>query len=603
MGSLTRLLFKEKKRRVALVGMGGMGKTQLALQLAHWVKENMQYYSVFWASARSLESFEQACGEIIKSPAIQCADSEDPKALVQHYLRSEILGNWLFILDNADDKSILDGSKEETIGIDSFLPDSKIGQVLVVTRSQEVAASAGEGSVVTLSLMSQQESSNLLRESLIRVDELQNERLVGELLQILSNAPLAISQAAAYMNINKVSIETYLGLFKSIDDPTNELLSRIYNNLTLYSTYKSAVPATWMISFNQIQNSHPLAANLLSFIACIEPETIPRSILPDSEPDWQITQAIGILCEYGFLTQQGNNPLFDTHNLVHLATHIWLEHQATANSFRQMAVAHLAQDFFLEDWDNRDLWRQYLPHALKVLRTASNFDRDVCKLGCRVGRCLNQNGRTQEAIRVLEQILAVQSDALPKDDPHHLMLLQELARGYRSDGQIRKAVDLLEYVVAVNQEILSEHDPSRLASEHALAVAYNSNGRVLESIELLEHIVTVKREILAENDPSRLASEHALAVAYNSNGQAAEAIEVLEHTVTIGEKVLGGDHADLLATQHELASAYYSEGQFNKAIELLEKIIAVKGKVYSEYHPEWQMSQRLLLEVYSHLDG
>ncbi|KIL88188.1 kinesin light chain [Fusarium avenaceum] len=645
MVSLTRLLLEEKKTRVALVGTGGMGKTQLALHLAHWVKENRWDYSVFWASARSHGSFEQACSEIVKSLAIQCADGEDPKMLVRHYLESETPGNWLFILDNADVKSILNGSQEQPFGIDEFLPDSNNGRVLVITRSREVAVTAGNGTVVSLSSMSQQESSNLLWNSLMSEDELQNERLVEEFLETLSYSPLAISQAAAYMNINKLSIQTYLGLFGSIDHHAVDLLSGNFQNSTAYSVSLHTIATTWMISFHQIREIHPLAAKLLSFIAYIEPENIPRSILPDSESGEQMAQAIGILCEYGFLIQQGNNPVFDTTSETRSATLLWLEDEGLAHESCQIVIAHLAQIFPLDDWEDRHMWRQYLPHVMEVLDKTGNFDRDACNLSYRVGRCLHHDGRPREAVKVLEQALALRSDTLPKDDPDHLTLQQELAEVYRSngqtreavrllehvlavkqvifpeerpsrldseytlalayhsDGQVSKAIDLLEDIVCIREKVLAEDHPDRLVSQHELAMAYQSNGQISEAIYLLEHIVGIREKLLAEGHADRLASQHELAMAYQSNGQISEAIYLLKHIVGIREKLLAEGHADRLASQHDLASAYYSRGQFGEAIKLLEQVTAVKEKVYPENHPERQISQRLLIEVSSHLNG
>ncbi|KAJ3549137.1 hypothetical protein NM208_g666 [Fusarium decemcellulare] len=612
MYSLTQLLFEDNEPRVALVGLGGMGKTQLALQLAHWVKDNMQDYSVFWIPALSMATFEQACGEIVKKLVIQCTDGDDPKTSVQQHLSSGSAGNWLLILDNADDKSTLYESQEYPFGIDDFLPDSNGGRILVTTRSQEVAVNAAGSAVVRLSGMSRDESTSLLKKSLICKDELQNESLVAELLQTLTNLPLAISQAAAYMNINQVSMEDYLRLFRNTDNDMIELLSRQFRDRTHYHTSQGAVAATWTISFNQIHDNHPLAARLLSFIAYIEPKAIPRSILPESETDQQMTQAIGTLRGYGFLTQQGNAPVFDMHSLVHLAIRIWIEDQDTADSVRQMTVAHLARIFPSDKWENRQLWRQYLPHALRILGAASNFDRDICDLGFWVGGCLHKDGRTQEAVRVLEQVATAQKH-LPHDDPGRLSSQHALALSYASNGQVQEAIDLLEhivtikgeflqrmtYLVTIKGEFMAEDDLSRLASQHVLARSYESNGQVQEAIDLLEHIVVIEEEVLAEDHPNRLKSRHALAKAYTSNGQIQEAIDLIKSVVAIQKEGFAENHPDRLASEYLLASAYYSDGQCERTIQLLEHIVAVERGMYPEGHPSRQVSQQLLLDIYA----
>lgn len=143
--SLTQLLFRENgSQRVALAGLGGMGKTQVALQLAHWVKDNKRDYSVLWVPALSMATFEQVCTALVKKLAIRCTDDEDPKESVRLYLSSENAGNWLLLIDNADDMDVLYGSSQQPGGIVDFLPQSDNGRILFTTRSQEVAVTAAE---------------------------------------------------------------------------------------------------------------------------------------------------------------------------------------------------------------------------------------------------------------------------------------------------------------------------------------------------------------------------------------------------------------------------------------------------------------------------
>ncbi|KAI5460674.1 nucleoside phosphorylase domain-containing protein [Mariannaea sp. PMI_226] len=256
--TLKRMLFEQNgKQRVALVGLGGIGKTQVALHLAHWWKDNQSEYSIFWMPAFSMASFDRACTELVKK-----------------------LGNWLLILDNADEIGVLDGLLQQPSGILDFLPQSDNGRVLFTTRSQQVAVTAARNAVIRLLEMGQEEATALLKTSLIDKAQLQHENMVTELLEMLTNLPLAIAQAAAYMNINQVSIKEYLRLFRNTDQDAIELLSSSFRDGTSHSRAQGAVATTWIISFNQIRNNNKFAASLLSFIAYIEPKAIPRSLLP-----------------------------------------------------------------------------------------------------------------------------------------------------------------------------------------------------------------------------------------------------------------------------------------------------------------------------------
>jgi hypothetical protein len=108
LNTLRDLLFIQGSQKVALVGLGGMGKTQVALELAHWTKHNKPDHSVFWVPALSAATFEQAYVEIARVLRVKKrSEEEDLKELVRRHLSSDAAGPWLLILDNADDMEMV----------------------------------------------------------------------------------------------------------------------------------------------------------------------------------------------------------------------------------------------------------------------------------------------------------------------------------------------------------------------------------------------------------------------------------------------------------------------------------------------------------------
>jgi len=148
------LFLRNECQRVAVVGLGGTSKTQVALELAYWVKANLPRYSVFWVLALSVATFEHAFAEIAKVvPAQQRSKEEDIKALVRRYLSSEAAGPWFLVVDNVDDIELLFESPSTLSGIYEYLPYSEAGRTLFTTRSREVAVLVAESDVVELEKM------------------------------------------------------------------------------------------------------------------------------------------------------------------------------------------------------------------------------------------------------------------------------------------------------------------------------------------------------------------------------------------------------------------------------------------------------------------
>ena len=334
LNTLRDSLFIQGSQKAALVGLGGVGKTQVALELAYWTKQNKPDHSVFWVPALSAATFEQAYVEMARLlPVQRRSEDEDLKELVRRYLSSDIAGPWLLILDNADDMDMLRTMTQ-------YLPESDGGLILITTRSRDVALSAADGGIVELHEMSLQEAKSILQKWLTTKD-LGDDAAVKELLSELTYLPLAIAQAAAYLKRNKISIATYLGLLRGTEKDMVSLLSREFPDSTRYVGSANAVATTWLVSFDQIRRSDLAAADILSFMSQIEPKAIPQSILPGLGSEEQMVNAIGTLCGYTFLGRRGEGDMFDMHSLVHVATRIWIEKHERAKETETEAIQHL----------------------------------------------------------------------------------------------------------------------------------------------------------------------------------------------------------------------------------------------------------------------
>jgi tetratricopeptide (TPR) repeat protein len=636
-----KLIVEQDCQKIAVVGLGGVGKTQVALQFAYSVLEKHPDVSVFWIHALSLETFEQACREVagvLRLVGTE-SDKEDVKELVQRHLSAERAGRWMLIVDNADDMDVLEGSGGEK-GILDYLPESESGLTVFTTRDKQTAHALAGNNIVDVEKLDLATASHLFKKMLTRKDLVFDETVIDELLQELDRLPLAVTQAAAYVNCNPISVEEYLGLLRSTERDFIFIMSKEMRDRTRYTHTANAVAKTWLVSFEQIVRHDADAADLLQYMSCIEWKAIPRSILPAIEPEARMTTAIGTLWSYSFIATRNDSQTYDMHRLVHVAARVWIREKGLMMETQRRALQHLSNIFPSDEHTNREVWREYIPHVARIGDVKVGEHVDIRgELCLQVGRCLQvdgrirdavgwleksrdlragltednpdrlnsqhslavayqANGQVKDAVWLMEHVVAIQERVLAEDHPDRLTSQAVLASAYQANGQVKDAVRLMEHVVAIRERVLAEDHPYRLTSQHELASAYQANGQVKDAVRLLEQVVAIHKRVLVEDHPHRLTSQGVLAIAYRANGQVKDAVRLLEHVVAIHKRVLAEDHPDRLASQHNLAIAYQANGQVKDAMRLLEQVVATRERVLAEDHPDRLASQGVLASAY-----
>lgn len=536
---------------VSISGLGGIGKTQVALQFAYSIKKEYPEFSIFWVQSLSMETFERGCTEIARALGIRLGqeNNEDVKVLVQQRLCESSVGKWLLIVDNVDDLDLL-GDTNHTKGLLTFLPESDDGLTIFTTRHGAVAQRLTGSDVIEIGKMTAQETVDLLEKRLVRKSPSYDHETVMTLLAELEHLPLAVTQAAAYINTHKSSVSEYLWLLKKTEQDAVAIMSTDFGD-------NKPVAKTWTVTFNKIREYDTLAADLLAFISCIEWRAIPCSILPAVYPEARLVGAIGTLCSYSFLERRNDGTQLDMHRLVHLATRMWVRQNGREAETNMAALQHISKVFPSDHYINREIWRNFLPHVARIKKDEQCQDTEEnSELCLKVGRCLYVDGRIKEAVLWLLESYKWRSRNLAQENADRLLSQHMLAMAYQANGQGKEAIKLLERVVTIRAKVLAEDHPDRLVSQHALAGAYRANGRAKEAVELLEHVIAISTEVLAEDHPDQLCFQHSLAIAYQENGQLKEAIKLLERVVAIEAEVLAEDHPDRLISERLLAAFY-----------------------------------------------
>ncbi|KAL0929896.1 kinesin light chain [Colletotrichum truncatum] len=232
---LTRLLHeippaanKDTCQRTTVVGLGGIGKTQVAIEAAYRIRDVHPDCSIFWVPAVDMVLFENAYREIGRALNIEELeeDEADVKSLVKTVLEREDVNSWLLIVDNADDMDLLfTGPKLAT-----YLPFNRKGSILLTTRNLKAAVRFSHPRVIRLSEMGVVEATQLLQTGLDKF-QISGAQETTQLLEHLLYLPLAIRQASAYIASNKdMTVSKFLGYWKANDDYLGKLLSKDFND-------------------------------------------------------------------------------------------------------------------------------------------------------------------------------------------------------------------------------------------------------------------------------------------------------------------------------------------------------------------------------------
>lgn len=414
--------------------------------------------SVFWVHAGSPERFYQSISQIAQSCHVP--GHKDPTAdvpeLVKAWLARDDQSAWLMILDNADDTEIFFSSSDVTSKghLARYIPECSHGSILVTTRNKEtgVRLTRGRG-VMEIKHMNAAESGELIQE--ILEDDHPNSDHLALLTARLEHIPLALVQAAAFIQERSMTIARYLFLLDHSNNTLVEVLSEPFEAAGRDSSIPNAVTATWMVSFKQIQDQYPDASHLLSLMSCFDCQGIPKVFLshriaPRDGQDharrgedrvmgsFELEKALGVLKGFSFISEGSTDESLNIHRLIRLVMWKWLITQETSAAWVGQALIIMSELYPPGSYANWKVCEDYLPHASVVL---------------------SHEGSSSTA------------EAIARGSLLHNMALFMLYR-----GQWNKAEELQVQAAAMRKMALGEKHPATLTSIGNLALTFGNQG-------------------------------------------------------------------------------------------------------------------------------
>ena len=567
--------------RSALHGMGGVGKTQLALKYTLDYRD--RYAGVWWFRAESEGALQADAGKLCEHAKVFVPDGERPSQALKRWLEREE-GRWLLVFDDA----------AEPDALRPHLPQAGNHHSIVTSRNP---VWGGIAAPVELDVWTTEQGVRFLAGRLSGGDREEPAALVED----LGGLPLALEQAASYLEATGVTAGVYRRLLDGVDTEGDILDETEGSSATGYGR---SVAKTLSVAFEKLS---PPARRLLRLCALAAPEPVPEwlfreagDLLPDSLADtvgddvaWN--RIVAELRRYGLagrISDEETGPALVLHRLTQQVVRTRLAEPAEDCGVFQAVLASACTG----DPEHPDHWPRYAAlaeHVIQLDRLSPHGSLDpekIVGLLNRVARFLQfRSALYPDAVRLLRRAIDIASRQWGDSHPDTLKSMNDLALTLRArgdQGDLGEARELQERVLEGCRQALGESHPNTFESMGHLASTLYAQGALGEARALQERVLEGCRRVSGEEHPDTLTSMNNLAEMLGAQGDLRGARELQEQVLEARRRVLGEEHPDTLTSMNNLAPTLQAQGDLRGARELQERVLETQRRVLGESHPD-----------------
>jgi cellulose biosynthesis protein BcsQ len=543
----------------ALRGMGGVGKSQLAIEYAHL--EAGLYDLVWWVDAEAPATIPDQFASIAMELGLEPArEPERLQAQVHGALRK--VAGWLLIFDNVDREEALRPWLPAVP-----LPTGVAGHVIVTTRRGGFRML---GEVIEVDILEPNEAIALM---LARVPSL-DRSMAAEIAVALGGLPLALDQAAAFLDSTKMPADAYLSLLKTKAEAVLDRGDVAARSRTLATV--------WTLSFERLEDENPSALQLMDICAYLAPEAIPLDLftrhaeqLPaplsgtTSDP-LAFSEVIATLVDYSLVSRTPSG--LQVHRIVQAALRA-RHNLGTMTEFPPVVTERGkswpplglltadSPDMIKGAPHNWPRWALLLPHVLAVtgyvetvaLPSSGQAAEDTSRLLDGAATYLQVRARLHEAKPLMERALRIAEAAHGPDHPTVAVRLSNLAMILRDLGDPAGARPLLERALAVDESAYGPDHPAVATQLSNLALVLRDLGDPAGARPLLERALAVDESAYGPDHPAVATQLSNLALVLRDLGDPAGARPLLERALAIIGFVYGTEHPSALSVRAALA--------------------------------------------------
>lgn len=567
----------------ALQGLGGIGKTQTALEYAYRYCQDATV--VLWIRGETAESITRSfvdIAELLGLPERRLANQQQIVLAVQDWLVQT--HDWLAIWDNVEEVDLLR----------RFLPARRQGSVLLTTRRHalgnlaqgiELPPLPPEEGVLFLLRRAKLLEPGVGRAQLQHLAERLPEEYAAaeELAALLDGLPLALDQVGAYVEETGCGLTTYLRYFEPYQ---HQLLGR---RGTPQEDHPASVMRTFIMAYEQVKQVHPAAAELLCFCTLLAPDAIPEELIikgaphlgpilqPVAADPYQLDAAIATLRSFSLIQRQAETRTLSLHRLVQAVLREQLDPPPVLAWAERVvrAVNAAFPPFSPEHWSR---YEAYLPHAQACRTLITQTDRQVpeaIELFQKAGRYLLSRGNYSETRLFLTQAHILQQRQPEPDQLEIAVTFNLLGELYWAQEAHEEAEALWERALLTREQLLGVMHPLTLESLNNVALAYWCQKRYSQAEAMLVRTLQLREELLGPSHPETGESLNNLGFAYLQQRKYDQAEPLLIRAVDIHEQHIGPEHPCTATCLKNLAVLYREQGKYAQAEAILKRVLLI----------------------------
>ena len=567
-----------------LLGMSGIGKTQLAAEYAH--RFSPDYDVVWWVNSDDRNIQRDRLGELAVELGLRSGSEpgERIRAVRDALRRGEPYGRWLMVFDGWDD----------TEGINALLPQGP-GHVLVTSRNRGWSEHTD---VLEIPAFLRAESTGYLMRRAPHITSDQADEVAVE----FGDVPLPLVQAASWLGESGMEVPEYLRMVRerkltTVDEPATG------------EGFPQSSMTSWSILLNRLRRSQPQAIDVLSLSTSFAPGRIPLGLIrayPQAElpedlrwmatdlPAW--TRALDTLVNYSVLTRETRGPAgaemgphqesVHMHRLVHdIVSKLTSEDSRVTH--RKAVRTLLAEADPGNPLDSRN-WPRYaelLPHLEPSGALGSTRPRvQEAVLNCL--RYCFRSGEYTSGLELAERIRDQWSRTMDPLAPQLLALTNQESNMLRASGRFREAYELDSTVLERLRSAEPRNELAELTIKGTVASSLRNLGRYEEAHELHREVLDGTDRLLGQDEALTLIARHNLGVGLRLLGRYAEAYDFDLETLSRRESVLRARHINTLNSASAVAHSLRLLGRYRDALARQEPVVRLHVQVLGPLHPQ-----------------